>query len=480
MKKLIIAVAAIAVAVIGFGALGSTVTQANPTTVIVINNNVANALTQSTANFSTAAGRAAVAAKVPLATLATDSANQVSSDVAGTGGVTIIVSSDDPATTMVLNGKGLTCAPACDNVATQTPDPTDRMAAWTVTNAGSFATGSAVTATQDSVQVSSSALTLVGAAHDMQITATKATVQEGATTCTSTADQTAPTNGAAVAIYTDLNGNQLVGYRPLFATSAVANLALGNPATTAGISSLLSISMLQADGKTIAGADSYCGIAANAGVTLSATSSNNSAGAEVPGATQACTATTSPPAFPATIAGNVCLTRTTTVVVTGVPAAIALTASPAAIPCDGTSTSTVTAKVTDSAGNNVVDNTPVTFSVVALGTANPINTKTTGGSATSTITPLSGGTAGVVVQVTAGSAASSVRIDCLPSLATATAAAAGGATATPRTGITGPNTGTGGYLGNSSSSGFPMWTLIALALGSFVLVGGGIVARRAK
>jgi hypothetical protein len=162
-----------------------------------------------------------------------------------------------------------------------------------------------------------------------------------------------------------------------------------------------------------------------------------------------------------------------------VPAAIALTASPAAIPCDGTSTSTVTAKVTDSAGNDVVDNTPVTFSVVALGTANPINTTTTGGSSTSTITPLSGGTAGVVVQVTAGDAASSIRIDCLPALATATAAA-GGATATPPGGITGPNTGTGGYLGNDSSSGFPMWTLVALALGSFVLVGGGIVARRAK
>ncbi len=73
------------------------------------------------------------------------------------------------------------------------------------------------------------------------------------------------------------------------------------------------------------------------------------------------------------------VTKTLDFTVTGVPANIALTADPAAIACDGTATSTVTAKVTDSAGNDVVDNTGVTFSVVALGTANPIQTTTTGG-----------------------------------------------------------------------------------------------------
>jgi hypothetical protein len=45
--------------------------------------------------------------------------------------------------------------------------------------------------------------------------------------------------------------------------------------------------------------------------------------------------------------------------------------------------------------------------------------------------------------------------------------------------VTPPDTGTGGYLGQDSSAGFPMWTLVALALGSFALVAGGMVTRRA-
>ncbi|MDE3095983.1 MAG: hypothetical protein KGK07_08280, partial [Chloroflexota bacterium] len=130
------------------------------------------------------------------------------------------------------------------------------------------------------------------------------------------------------------------------------------------------------------------------------------------------------------------------VTVTGAPATIALTASPAAIPCDGKSTSTVTAKVTDSAGNNVVDGTSVTFSVVALGTANPINTTTTGGSASSVITPLSGNTAGTVVTVTSGSAAASILIVCQPAFpATIAHAASGGASTTVQVkGVGAPST----------------------------------------
>ena len=98
------------------------------------------------------------------------------------------------------------------------------------------------------------------------------------------------------------------------------------------------------------------------------------------------------------------VTRTQDFTVTGVPATIALTASPAAIACNGASHSTVTALVTDSAGNNVPDGTVVTFSVVSQGTANPINTTTTAGVATSTVTPLSGDISGVVVNVSSGAA----------------------------------------------------------------------------
>ena len=164
--------------------------------------------------------------------------------------------------------------------------------------------------------------------------------------------------------------------------------------------------------------------------------------------------------------------------VVGAPANVTLAAAPAQIACDGTQTSTVTATVTDADGNAVANGSAVTFSVVALGTANPINTTTTGGTASSTITPLSGATAGVTVIVTAGSASASTRVDCSLPIPTPTGT---GPVATPtRSGtIGGPDTGNGGYLGQDSASGFPMWTLVALALGSFALVAGGMVTRRA-
>ena len=108
----------------------------------------------------------------------------------------------------------------------------------------------------------------------------------------------------------------------------------------------------------------------------------------------------------------------------GAPSSNVLTAEASAIKCDGTEKSTVTAKVTDSAGNNVADGVPVNFSVVALGTANPINTVTKDGIATSVITPLSNSSAGTTVIVTAGDSGiasvvqTSVRVDCSLPLAT--------------------------------------------------------------
>jgi len=166
--------------------------------------------------------------------------------------------------------------------------------------------------------------------------------------------------------------------------------------------------------------------------------------------------------------------------VVGAPATIVLTASPAAIACDGTTSSTVTATVTDADGDLVAGLTNVNFSVVALGTANPINFGTVDGVASSQITPLAGAIAGVTVVVTAGDdAESSILISCnTPAAASPTP---GGPVPTPTSGggVTPPDTGNGGYLGQDSSSGFPTWTLIALVLGAFALVGGGMVARRA-
>ncbi|MBI5289876.1 MAG: hypothetical protein HY873_12965 [Chloroflexi bacterium] len=162
----------------------------------------------------------------------------------------------------------------------------------------------------------------------------------------------------------------------------------------------------------------------------------------------------------------------------GPPAAVALTAQASTIKCDGSEKSTVTAKVTDSDGNNVADGVPVNFSVVALGTADPINTVTKDGQASSVVTPLSNSSAGVTVIVTAGSSSIaspvqvSVRVDCALPLVTQPTLGP----AVPTGPITPPDTGNGGYLGQDGAS-FPMWTLIALALGSMVLVAGGVVAR---
>lgn len=162
--------------------------------------------------------------------------------------------------------------------------------------------------------------------------------------------------------------------------------------------------------------------------------------------------------------------------VVGEPDAVALSASPAIIDCNGTATATVSATVTDADGNNVADGTNVNFSVVALGTANPINSTTTDGVASSTITPLSNAIAGVTVIVTAGDAQSSIRVDCNAPAALQTP---GAASPTPRTGIGGPDTGSGGYA-DQDSAGFPLWMLVALAFGSVALVGGGLMTRRAS
>jgi hypothetical protein len=184
------------------------------------------------------------------------------------------------------------------------------------------------------------------------------------------------------------------------------------------------------------------------------------------------------------ISGGVLSSRdesTAELTVGGAPAAIALAAVPPQIACDGSATSTVTATVTDSDGNNVADGVPVEFSVVALGTANPIDTETIDGTASSTITPLANSSAGVTVVVTAGDDSiddvvqTSIRVDCALPIATQPSPVPTVPTGT----IGGPDTGNGGYLGQSDSAGLSGWALVALAAASMVLVGGGIVARRA-
>jgi hypothetical protein len=95
----------------------------------------------------------------------------------------------------------------------------------------------------------------------------------------------------------------------------------------------------------------------------------------------------------------------------GPAATIELTADPQQLICDGNTASVVTALVFDEKGVPVADGTEVNFSVVTLGTADPIDTTTTGGKASTTVVALAE-QAGVPVNVTSGEAEASIRVDC--------------------------------------------------------------------
>lgn len=376
-------------------------THANPAQVWVINDHVGAAVLSTTpAAFDTALLTSAatrVGANITPANLSIIEAaggGEVSSSsqaMAFAGHVFVVVQSDGSATGMTLNGRGLNCTPSCDGLSFAFPDATDHMAVWTVSDAGTHSLNDkfVVTAVQDAVSLDSKTLTVAGQAHDVQLTLAnnKTTIQEQAPSCGLSSSGTVPSRATAIVTYTDINGVPLAGYMPTLASSNAAVMLVGSGAGT-GASQQTLMTIVNADGKTAA-EDAVCGVATGSADLTATTTANEIVG----------------------IFGSV--TRTQTIAVTGVSANIALTASPAVIACDGIQTSTVTAKVTDTFGNNVVDGTTVSFSLVSSAIANPMQTTTTGGSASSTITPLLG-TSAVVVVVQSGSAEASIRIDCAP------------------------------------------------------------------
>jgi hypothetical protein len=181
------------------------------------------------------------------------------------------------------------------------------------------------------------------------------------------------------------------------------------------------------------------------------------------------------------------------VIVTGEANAIALTATPASIPCDGVATSEVAATVTDSEGNNVANGTRVHFDVQVLGTANPINANTGDGVAKSTIQPLAISDTGVPVTVSTvkgdGSlVANQILVSCSGAGAPPPPPGGGPAPGGPgaptgpggRPGgvITGPDTGSGGL---GADSGLPWWPLLPLVAGFALLAGGrALISRRVR
>ena len=408
-----------------------------------------------------------------LTTIAAYAGNQITSPAAAGNNLVVFAFVDNEATVKFDAPTGLTFDPAdtgsndftcdtdledadCNPVAPNNGDGvvTARLLV-AGTNAAAAGSSPTVTITQGTGTAQTATVNVVGAAHDVVLTLTKATIQSQSSTdfsaCKSGADVTDssvtsdPNMSIAIATVTDSDGTKLARV-PVTLTSGAtttADKAVGTPGIFGGPTGNTAVTLVSSSAGTAYFAV-VCAGTATGTATLTASISTDSDKEDI--------------------------------TVVGAPSAIALTASPAAVDCNGTNSSTVTAKVTDSSGNNVADGTTVTFSVVALGTANPINTTTTAGSATTTVTPLSVATQGVTVTVTSGSAANQIRVDC--NIAAAVPSPVASPTAPGGT-ITGPNTGTGGYLGQDSSAGFPLWTLVALALGSFALIGGGLVARRA-
>ncbi len=381
-------------AVAAFGALGGPSTSANPTTISVVNTHVSNAIQGSTVDLTSVAGRTpAVLANVPAFQSA--SAGQIDPPAGPAGDTVILVKTDGSTTALVLNGRGLVCTPVCDGTTSATIG-SDNYAAWTVTGLGTHALGDTftVTTTQDGVSLDSSILKVVGQAHDLILSVlnSQTTLQAGASTCSRT-QPVSPTTAHALAAYTDIDGEKLVGYAPTLTTSSATTLAIGSPLTFPATSSGALHTMVNTD-SNVGAEDAVCGNTANpAAATLTATSASG----EISG-----------------ITGTVSRTIMVTVAAAGVPSAIALTASPLSVACDGAHTSTVTARVTDFANNNVPDGTAANFSVVSQGTASPVNTTTTSGSASSMITPLSAATTGVTVTVTSGGVNNSIVVGCNP------------------------------------------------------------------
>jgi hypothetical protein len=131
------------------------------------------------------------------------------------------------------------------------------------------------------------------------------------------------------------------------------------------------------------------------------------------------------------------------ITVVGAPASMTLAANPPSITCNGTNSAEVTATILDADGKPVVAGNKVRFEVLALGTANPIVAKTdANGVAKSTITPLSGVTAGVTVLVSVvddPTIEGNILVACQPAVPTVVP------TVTPPV-VTPPVTGDGGYL----------------------------------
>ena len=101
------------------------------------------------------------------------------------------------------------------------------------------------------------------------------------------------------------------------------------------------------------------------------------------------------------------------ITVVGAPASMTMDVAPAGIACDGVDSSVFAAHFFDSNGNPVADGTPVEFSVQGPALVNPIMTTTAGGSASTTVTGMSGITIMLPVHAISGAVQASIGVECV-------------------------------------------------------------------
>jgi hypothetical protein len=292
-----------------------------------------------------------------------------------------------------------------------------------------------ITATQSGIDVEMD-YTVVGPPDDLTLTATKATIQEGAADedCALGDFTTAigkPQITGLLAAVTDEDGTALTGIQVAWDSSDEDDLHFAlvqEPSDDAGDETTQTVS-LSSGGQVSA---PNLGCAGDPGtVTVNAAALEWALDAD-----------------PDTVGNQPDFVLTniddeTDITVVGAPASMTLAANPPSITCNGVNSSEVSATLLDSAGKPVVAGNSVRFEVVALGIATPIIAKTdANGVAKSTITPLSGVTAGVTVLVMVvddDTIEGNILVACQPAVPVVVPPV------TPPS-VTPPRTGDGGYL----------------------------------
>jgi hypothetical protein len=239
--------------------------------------------------------------------------------------------------------------------------------------------------------------TIVGEPYRIEFTAAKTAIQTGAQVCelfkdTSTylAALGAPQKSPVTAIVKDSDGTALTGAlvvftiaseespRPKVARLAMARSPSGQIALTPTLSSALGV----------ASPDVVCGDQVPGTVTIRAQISQ-----------------VVPAVLPGDDAAGLDLAARERYAelemkVQGPPTDMTLSATPPSLVCDGTATSAVSAALTDAAGNPAIDGNVVRYDVQTLATVSPIEAKSAGGAATTTVTPLTDIARGVTADAT--------------------------------------------------------------------------------